>query len=193
MFFISLVFASCNDETNNINESPKNARFQKENVYDKAFAKSVKDAFNLVNNVSKNKVSNFNFDNITKITDIKKGTRSYIVNSADENINLGIYEKNDGKFNFLIVETSNQGVNKSHTYKNVNKEEIIKVVMNTETEKISIHNYSNSRNWGQDTIDCITDGYSNHGWVSVTGWVITAFQPWFAVGMAAGCAALTYE
>lgn len=49
-----------------------------------------------------------------------------------------------------------------------------------------------SRSWGQDTMDCMADVYSNHGWVSVWVFVQTAFLPQTAVAFAAACAVKNY-
>jgi hypothetical protein len=43
-------------------------------------------------------------------------------------------------------------------------------------------------NWGQNTMDCINDVYSNHGWVSVWAFVQSAFIPATAGAFAAACA-----
>ncbi len=47
--------------------------------------------------------------------------------------------------------------------------------------------------WGQRTMDCITDAYSNYGWASVAAWVVSAFQPSVAVAIAAVCAYREYH
>jgi len=44
---------------------------------------------------------------------------------------------------------------------------------------------------GQATADCITSAYTEQGWYSVAGWIITGFQPWFGVAVATGCAGLS--
>lgn len=44
------------------------------------------------------------------------------------------------------------------------------------------------RSAGQRTMDCITDAYSNHGWVSVFLTIESAFIPWTAAAIAAACA-----
>lgn len=41
---------------------------------------------------------------------------------------------------------------------------------------------------GQDTMNCISDAYTNHGWVSVWVTVQSAFLPQTAVAIAAACA-----
>lgn len=42
---------------------------------------------------------------------------------------------------------------------------------------------------GQDTMDCIIDAYSNHGWVSVWLTIQSAYIPVTAAGIGAACAA----
>ena len=42
---------------------------------------------------------------------------------------------------------------------------------------------------GQAVVDCITDAYSNHGWVSVWAWVQSAFIPETVAAIALACAA----
>lgn len=45
------------------------------------------------------------------------------------------------------------------------------------------------RGCGQSTMDCISDAYSNHGWLSVWATVQTAFLPQTAAAIAGACAA----
>lgn len=192
----SLAFFSCNDENGTVSNNDLNNRFQKESINSVLLSSNIQNGFTKNGKLLNKNSYNFNFESITKITDTETGNISYMVDSADEKIKLGVYEKGKDSFDFLIVETNEDGIYKNMIYKNIDGQNVAKISLNTQTEKISTYTYenksSNTRGWGQDTIDCITDGYSNHGWVSVTGWVITAFQPWFAVGMAAGCAAHTY-
>jgi len=44
------------------------------------------------------------------------------------------------------------------------------------------------KTWGQRTMDCISDVYSNHGWISVWAGIQTAFIPETAAFLAAYCA-----
>jgi hypothetical protein len=47
--------------------------------------------------------------------------------------------------------------------------------------------------WGQDTMNCVTDAYTNYGWSSVVAWVATAaFWP-ISLGFVATCAVATYK
>lgn len=41
---------------------------------------------------------------------------------------------------------------------------------------------------GGDTMSCINDAYSNHGWLSVALFVETLFIPWTGVAVAGACA-----
>lgn len=43
---------------------------------------------------------------------------------------------------------------------------------------------------GQDVMDCLSDAYSNHGWVSVWAFIQTCFIPETAVALAAACVAV---
>jgi hypothetical protein len=47
---------------------------------------------------------------------------------------------------------------------------------------------SKKKGCGQKVAACIADQYTNHGWKSVAAWVITAFEPEFGAGIAAGYA-----
>ena len=53
-----------------------------------------------------------------------------------------------------------------------------------------MENLQGGKTWGQNTMDCITDAYTNKGWASVAGWITTAFVPEMAVVVAATCAAI---
>ncbi|MFO7874325.1 MAG: hypothetical protein R6U62_07565 [Bacteroidales bacterium] len=50
------------------------------------------------------------------------------------------------------------------------------------------NNQGGTKSWGQDTMDCITDTYTNNGWVSVWAWVQTAFIPATGAAIAGYCA-----
>lgn len=49
-----------------------------------------------------------------------------------------------------------------------------------------------SRGWGEDTMGCLSDAYTNHGWISVWATIQTAFIPETAVAFAAYCAVINY-
>lgn len=49
-----------------------------------------------------------------------------------------------------------------------------------------------SRGWGEDTMGCLADAYSNHGWASVWATVQSAFIPETALALAAVCAYKNY-
>ena len=75
-----------------------------------------------------------------------------------------------------------------NTYMNENYQ--TQVLINTELKKIEINTQRvNTAKCGQETMDCITDIYSEQGWASVSGWVLTAFQPEVALAVAADCGA----
>ncbi len=42
--------------------------------------------------------------------------------------------------------------------------------------------------WGQKTMDCITNVYTSHGWISVWAWMQTAYLPITGVTLAGACA-----
>jgi|GEM_PF-2883633 hypothetical protein len=75
-----------------------------------------------------------------------------------------------------------------NTYINNNYQ--TQILINTELEKINVNTSRvSTAKCGQETMDCITDIYSDQGWASVAGWVLTAFQPEVALAVAAGCGA----
>ena len=41
---------------------------------------------------------------------------------------------------------------------------------------------------GQNTMDCISDAYSNHGWASVAAWGVSALTPIGFFAYASACA-----
>lgn len=47
--------------------------------------------------------------------------------------------------------------------------------------------------WGDRTVDCFSDVYSNHGWLSLWASVQTAFLPQTAAAFAVYCAVINYE
>lgn len=42
--------------------------------------------------------------------------------------------------------------------------------------------------WGDDTMECLEDAYSNHGWISVWATIQTAFIPQTGVALSLACA-----
>jgi hypothetical protein len=46
--------------------------------------------------------------------------------------------------------------------------------------------------WGNNTMNCITDAYSNHGWLSVWATVQSAFIPETLVAIGGYCAGRSY-
>ena len=53
-----------------------------------------------------------------------------------------------------------------------------------------MENLQGGKSWGQNTMNCINDAYTNKEWASVAGWITTAFVPEMAVVVAATCAAI---
>ena len=53
-----------------------------------------------------------------------------------------------------------------------------------------MENLQGEKSWGQNTMNCINDAYTNKEWASVAGWITTAFVPEMAVVAAATCAAI---
>ncbi len=113
-----------------------------------------------VSNVSENikKIEYFNFKNIPKLTTI--------------------FNNNDQTFSYVLFN------NKGNVKKTVNFSSKSYLTLNS---LISIQN-ANAECDGQAIMDCITDAYSNHGWVSVWATVQSAVIPQTAVAIALACA-----
>lgn len=72
----------------------------------------------------------------------------------------------------------------------------LSILLNPKTQKMSyIHvlGYKRMSGWGQRTIDCVSDVYSNHRWASVWAAVQSAFIPQTAAAIAGACAVKNYN
>jgi ATP-dependent Lon protease len=187
------IFTSCESETENLPEG-----FTINKVKDSKKLSEIKNSFSLKKGLNKSKSSNteFNFDNVKEIYNAEKDETSYIVSSVDnENINLGVYPTINGDYKLLKVENSLENNIRKIIYKNLDDVVLTEVSINLIDESISVksNNSENgalakSQGCGQAVADCVNENYNETGWWGVTGYLITAFNPWFGVAVVASCA-----
>ena len=94
----------------------------------------------ILKNANKNRdSSSFDFDNVYQVENSKTGEISYMINSNnEEKTKLGVYPKNNGDYNFLIVGYINNGDNKEILYKSTSGETLIILSANTITKEVSV-------------------------------------------------------
>ncbi len=105
--------------------------------------------------------------------------------------NYGLFNAIDDNGNFgkpLIVNTQKRGEDKIISYYDDSNNLIISLTLDSDNQKIEIISLKSANGLGQDTMDCIIDAYSNHGWFSVGAWVATLIIPETGVLIAADCA-----
>jgi len=145
----------------------------------------------------KNNLNNsFNFEDIEVVTNNETGTESIVINqnnfSNDNSVNtaIGLFMNGNNVLQATIVETIkvDDNINEINYY-DLDYNFLYGIRIDKENKTfIVLPNTNKEGGSGQATADCITDAYSNHGWVSVAAWVTTAFIPATAVAIAADCA-----
>lgn len=144
------------------------------------------------------KLNSFDFQSFTKkrLENID-GSVIIIPNKSSSNVSLAAYQVNGViKSPFLIL-SKEYRVEYYDLYNNLSTNVIFD---NTEKSVVFESNVINNtlasqkgkitaQGCGQATVDCITDAYSNHGWLSTWAWVQSAFLPQTTAAIAAACAA----
>jgi hypothetical protein len=146
---------------------------------------------------------NFNFDEIFEVSDLKENAHMLLVNqvnfSEDNEVNYGFAVSFDLEQNLqgipMLIETVKIDENLLEiTYFDLSQNKILSVKIDSENRKFDFENFADGSNnrilCGQNTMDCLQDAYTNHGWVSVWAFVQTAFIPATGAALAAACAAL---
>lgn len=192
LIMLTIVFTSCENETENLPEG-----FTINKVTDSKKINEIKNSFTLKKGLSKSKSSNneFDFEDVKEIYNSEKNETSYIVSSDNENVNLGVYPTINGDYKLLKVESSLENNIRKIIYKNLDNVILTEVSINLIDETISVkaNNSKNgtlakSQGCGQAVADCVDQNYNETGWWGVTGYLITAFNPWFGVAVVASCA-----
>jgi hypothetical protein len=146
----------------------------------------------------------FDYDNLSLTTMKDVSGEAIVVKQVgyDENnpINqsIGFYKNAKNEFvNALIIKTENISENITQlTYLDIYNTPLLSIEFNKEKQsnKIIYQKGSNlmsknsSADCGQDTIDCVTDLYTNHSWWSVGMWVASALGPEVPIAAAIACA-----
>lgn len=136
-------------------------------------------------------------------------TQAYIssIKNADGkalSINLKVNNSTDVQYAFMLCKKGDKvGIpnlvklvgRKSVEYYDLDNEQNTIILLTESGFKTTEIPFSNNNTaqkasgCGQATQDCVTDAYTNHGWVSVWATVQSAFIPATAVAIAAACAA----
>ncbi|GLU55658.1 hypothetical protein Dfri01_51190 [Dyadobacter frigoris] len=115
-------------------------------------------------------------------------------NNLDNDYAFIVYKSSQGYFNPTIVKTTrgevqyvnlNSLVKVSYNINKISKPEIVDMGLKAGPSASSLR----TDGCGQAVINCMTDAYSNHGWISVYAWVQSAYIPATAAALAAACAA----
>ncbi len=186
-FLLILLTISCTDNDVNSDKLFDDNFTVKKNI-DLNVINKINNSFKLKNGTRSN---NFDFDEITEIYNQETGYTSFMIESnSDYNSKLGVYPTIDGDYNFLVVENIFTVNNKKILYSDLDGNLLNEVTFDLMNKTVEVVNHiDGSRGCGQATMDCISTEYTQRGWWSVAGTIITAFQPWFGVVVAGACAA----
>ena len=154
---------------------------------------------------------NFILDSIYEMENIYNSDTKFIFIEGKLNNNaiaLYKYVDKDGNIgdNFMFCETEKENEDSyviNYYNQSLQITNSIKIIPSTKqilTKKYNINGFKAKVNndddsesgWGQDTMDCINDAYSNHGWASVWAWVQTAFIPETGIIIAGTCAGINF-
>ena len=146
-----------------------------------------------------------NFESVFEIQNVNSSSsRSIFIEGKLNNNDIALFKvmnkDGDTTNDFFISETQKENEDLYIiNYYNSNLEKINTVTIIPSERKILTgkpsgvlmsNTQSKAKNTGQDVMNCISDAYSNHGWVSVWAWVQTAFVPATAVAVAGACVGL---
>ncbi len=142
----------------------------------------------------------FNYDDLLLVSIPESSVNTIVANQEDYdecntiNYGIGFFEEDNEIKSALIVKTEILSENiKQIDYFNTDNELLMSIELDAENETSAIiyqkegANLKSANSTGQDVMDCVTDIYSNKGWVSVWTWVQTAFIPATAVAAVAAC------
>tara|TARA_B110001469_G_C9624403_1_gene311508 strand:- start:670 stop:1296 length:627 start_codon:yes stop_codon:yes gene_type:complete len=145
-------------------------------------------------NISPDDLVQFDFSQLHIVGDPENN--QFLVNqmdydpNLDMNFGLTMALNEYGEFvNPMILQTNSE----THQINYYNVEFVLQMTvnLNVTNQTVSVTHVAipgAQGSWGQNTMDCITDAYSNHGWISVWAWVQTAFIPMTGAAIAASCA-----
>lgn len=198
-----LMISSCSIDENESFEADfsKQSIFSVSKIKDKELISRFID-FKKSFNSGKRTLAEVNFDEseVFEITINSSDSKILMINQEDfdpnSNFNFGfsIPISKNGEFGSpMIVKTEKLNNDKlSISYFEYDMDLILNVELDGQSKSIEFIAPKSSNNrilCGDETMGCLADAYTNHGWVSVWATVQTAFIPWTAVGLAAGCAA----
>lgn len=217
LLFISFFFFSCNkSEPNNLDPIKSDITFpEKKAIKNNEFSESLKSNFSITKEglkASNKKPDNLylDLDNVYEIKNVNSSkNKSIFVEGKLNGNNIALFkeinEKGDLSTDFFICETNKKNddlyiVNYYNSnYEKVNSITIIPSKNQILTRKYTDNNIAGikantniAKDRGQDVADCISDAYSNHGWVSAWAFVQTAFIPATAVAIAGACVGLNW-
>lgn len=212
------IFASiaCNQQDNSVNPTVtpstqtvnnKLAEITAVQLKDRNLSEYLKKAFTdaeyfdekLMNQLSEKSlnVNSFNFDSFTRVRLAKTEGEAILISSNNfPNYSLVVFKVDDNYQTPMLIETQKDNSVKYYDLNFANSFGLKKETSGFKfvsyySSDLSLSNSKNSRsvNCGQATMDCITEAYSQHGWVSVWAWVQTAFLPQTAAAIAIACGA----
>ena len=106
---------------------------------------------------------------------------------ATSNVILSVAVSNNVVESATIVKTTSANQINQIQYTELDGTAISIATINSQNQDVS-YQALKPKTWGQKTADCISDVYSNHGWMSVWASVQSGFIPATAGAIAAGCA-----
>lgn len=209
----TILFISCENESNSSDNSLNSEEFplqtnkiaDTENALKKINNFKIKNfgsTSNFDSSTNKSKLT-FDYNNLTSVKIDNQNKSALIANQVNYDVNNPenksiAFFMNDKKeiVNSLIIENKIISENNREvSYYTVNNEILMTIKFDKakNSSEFVFHN-KNLKNakkkpCSEETLDCIEDFYTGHGWLSVAIWVGSAFGPEVPVAIAIACAA----
>lgn len=191
------IFTSCNNEET-LTKDVSDLNINKKTIKSLKTINSIKSKIENDNNMLSRIENTYDFENAELVNLNTSQDTAIVVKSLNYNetnqINTSLiigYDEEEAGGDVFVMEINNVNKNNSLiviTIKTLDNEIYSKIVLDNLTNTKTINNYDLSRRkpCGQAVMDCIDDGYTNHGWISVALGITTAIVPHtFAVAVAA--------
>ncbi len=150
-----------------------------------------------INNLKSNSKITFDTDNIYEVGLTESSNKVLVADQigfdVDNQINYGLSMALNDKGECsvpLIIETQNINADdKIINYYDATNNLLLSIELDNNTKSINVlfKAQTQLKSGGQYVVDCLSDAYSNHGWISVWAIVQSAFIPETAAALAADC------
>lgn len=161
-------------------------------------------------NISANTEVDFNYDNLFLVSNVGKSDTVTIARAKNYsetntvNYEIAFYGKPGSVSKAIIIKLENIADSvKQISYYSTTGVALSSVQIDSKAQSITMINQSSNEtksvlstnnkkamSLSSDTLGCIQDAYTNHGWASVGAWVVSGITGWGAALITANCIAL---